>query len=323
VRTLTALLFAGVTAFATAAGAGPRRIAVLEPDDELVRAITLSLSPWDVETTRSDATPPELSDPAAVERATRLARRLQVEAVIWISRTEQATLLWVFDAATGNVTARMLAEAPPFDGAAAAAVALSVKTALRTSSIAPPAERFGAEIAPATAHHALAFELGGAGHWISEQALEARFELGAVAWLLLERRLGVALELSAGPGVSVGDERFRGRYRELGAGGELRLRLLGAPPLSAALSFGGALHWTRLEGTLTASTLHRDVTRRSAALDAEALLNVDVGGGAYFGVSAGLTYSPAYRRYLVEGTPVFSPWPLAPNLAGHIGVGLF
>lgn len=322
-RTLTALLFAGVTAFATAAGAAPRRVAVLEPDDELVRAITLSLSPWDVETTRSDATPPELSQPNAVEIATRLARWLQVEAVIWISRSERATLLWVFDAATGDVTARMLAGAPPFDGAAAAAVALSVKTALRTSSVAPPAERFGAEPPPSSAHHPLAFELGGAGHWISERALEVRFELGAVAWLLLERRVGVGLELSAGPGVSLLDERFRGRYREYGASADLRVRLIREPPFAGDVSFGGGLYWTRLEGTLAANSLYRDVARRSAALDAEALVSVDMGGGAYLGVSAGVRYLPSYRRYLVEGTPVFSPWLLSPSLAGHIGVGLF
>lgn len=322
-RTLTALLFAGVTALATAAGASPRRIAVLEPDDELLRAITLSLSPWGVETTRSQATPPELARPDAVEAATRLARQLKVEAVIWISRTEQATLLWVFDAPSGNVTARMLAEPPPFDGAAAAAVALSVKTVLRTSSVAPPDERLGGELAAPSAHRVLALELGGSGHWISRRALEARFELAAVAWLAFERRVGVALELSAGPGVSVADERFRGRYRELVAGGELRLRPIREPPLSAAISFGGALHWTRLDGTLTASSLYRDVTRRNATLDVEVLLSVEVFGGAYLGVSAGVAYSPAYRRYLVEGTPIFSPWPLSSNLTGHIGVGLF
>jgi hypothetical protein len=310
VRTLAALLFAFVTALATVAGGSPRRIAILEPDDELVRAVTLSLSPWGVETTRSEATPPELSHADAVEVATQLARRLNVEAMIWISRAEEATLLWVFDAHSGNVTARRLSEAPPFDGAAAAAVALSVKTVLRTSSVAPPDERLGAEPAPPSSNHPLALELGGGG-------------LAAVAWLVFQRRVGVGLELSAGPGVSVADERFRGRYRELVAGGELRLRPLREPPLSVAVSLGGALHWTRLEGTLAASSLYREVARRNATLDAEVLVSLDIGGGAYLGVSAGLSYAPAYRRYLVEGNPVFSPLPLSSNLAGHIGVGLF
>jgi hypothetical protein len=323
VRTLAALLFAFVTALATVAGGSPRRIAILEPDDELVRAVTLSLSPWGVETTRSEATPPELSHADAVEVATQLARRLNVEAMIWISRAEEATLLWVFDAHSGNVTARRLSEAPPFDGAAAAAVALSVKTVLRTSSVAPPDERLGPEPAPPSSNHPLALELGGGGHWIGARALEARFELAAVAWLVFQRRVGVGLELSAGPGVSVADERFRGRYRELVAGGELRLRPLREPPLSVAVSLGGALHWTRLEGTLAASSLYREVARRNATLDAEVLVSLDIGGGAYLGVSAGLSYAPAYRRYLVEGNPVFSPLPLSSNLAGHIGVGLF
>ena len=40
---------------ASARSEGQRRIVVLQPDDELFRAISLSLSPWDVETTRSAA----------------------------------------------------------------------------------------------------------------------------------------------------------------------------------------------------------------------------------------------------------------------------
>jgi hypothetical protein len=318
-------LFACLLTFATAASASPRRVAVLTPDDELVRAVTLALSPWDVETTQSEAEPPELSHPDAVELSTQLARRLRVEAVIWISRTERATLLWVFDASTGNVTARRLTEAPPFDDAAAAAVALSVKTVLRTSSVAPPAERFGAEAPPPAVPpgepSAWALELGGGGHWIGERALDVRIELAAVVWPFMQRRLGVGLELSAGPGVSVTGDQFRGRYREFAAGGELRFRLLREPPLSASVSLGYSMHFTRLEGTLTEASLDRRVNRSNAALDAEGFVNLDVGSRAYVGISGGVTYWPAYRRYLVEGEPIFAPWPVSSKLAGHVGVG--
>jgi hypothetical protein len=122
---------------ASVAAEGQHRLAVLGPDEELFRAISLALSAWGVETVQSDLPPPEASQPEAVERATELARQLGVEAVVWISRTERGSLVWVFDARAGDVTTRILAQTPPFDSAAAAAVALSVKTVLRSTVVAP------------------------------------------------------------------------------------------------------------------------------------------------------------------------------------------
>jgi hypothetical protein len=92
--------------------------------------------------------------------------------------------------------------------------------------------------------------------------------------------------------------------------------------LSAAVSLGGAAHFARLEGTLVDGELERDVHRVNPSLDVEA----SVGGHwsrAYFGAALGLAYFPTYRRYLVEGEPVFSPWPIAVGLRGYCGVDLF
>src|SRR6187455_2733000 len=105
----------------TALGSHERRIVVLQPDEELLRAVGLSLSAWGIETTQSDATPPEPSQPEAVQAASRLARELGVEAVVWVSSADQGSLLWVFDARAGDVTTRLLTETPPFDSAGAAA----------------------------------------------------------------------------------------------------------------------------------------------------------------------------------------------------------
>jgi hypothetical protein len=305
---------------------------VLGPDEELFRAISLALSAWGVETVQSDLPPPEASQPEAVERATELARQLGVEAVVWISRTERGSLVWVFDARAGDVTTRILAQTPPFDSAAAAAVALSVKTVLRSTVVAPPAERFGASppsppveperTAKARAERVFALEAGASRHWVAEGQAETRLTLGAVAWVAAARRFGVSLKGAYGLGLSVDEDGFLGRYRELVAGGAVRFRWLHEPDLSAAVALGGGVHWAKLEGTLIESALERRVNRVNGSVDVEA--NVDVHFGRfYLGALLGGAYSPTYQRYLVEGEPVFSPWPFVVGLGGYGGVELF
>ena len=306
-----------------AAGEGQHRIAVLRPDEELFRAITLSLSPWGVETKRSDAPPPPPSQPEAVQVASRLSRELGVEAVVWVTSAERGSLLWVFDTRAGDVTTRMLAESPPFDSAAAASVALSVKTVLRSSVVAPPAERFGAEPVRTSAPRVFSLELGAGVNWLDEGKLEPRIELGATAWIAAKKRLGVNVELSSGPGVGLDEPSFSGQYREFVAGGKARFRMIHEPSLSAALGLGGALHFTRLDGTLVESSLARSVNRTNVSLDFDSTLSVMLGRRAYLGGSIGVAYFPTYRRYLVEGIPVFSPWRLVPSLGVHFGVEAF
>ena len=305
-----------------------RRIVVLQPDQELLRAVSLALSPWGVETIRSDAPPPPPSQPEAVQVASRLAHELGVEAVVWVSSTERGSLLWVFDAHAGDITTRIMAETPPFDSAASASVALSIKTVLRASVVAPPAEQFGARssapLVPASrADRVFAIELGAGGYWVSKQQSMLRFDLAAVAWIAAERRFGVTLDLSSGPSLEIDEPRFRGRYREVVAAGKASCRLVHEPDVSAALAFGGALHWSTVEGQLLASSLERSVSRLNASLDLETSLSLRISRATYLGASIAVAYSPAYRRYLVEGGPIFSPSPVAFGLGGHCGVEIF
>jgi hypothetical protein len=316
-----ALLCLALLSLATPARADPRRVAVLEPDLELLRALDLALSPWGVETIRSD-TPPASSAPEAIRIASGLARRLDVEAVVWISRTEQGSLLWVFDAETDEVSTCMLPGAPPFDGAAAAAVALSVKTVLRASTVAPPAERFGAPPArPARTdggvEPTLALEMGAALTLRDGNALEPRLEVAPIVWL--GRHFGVAMEASAGPGLGVDGHGYRGRYNEIVVGGEARFRFLRGSALSASVSLGGSAHWATLRGTFEGSN-ERDVRRLNASLDAEVYVSLALGGGVYLGATPGAAYFPVYRRYLVRGAPVLTPGPFAASFGGYLGV---
>jgi hypothetical protein len=336
-----ALLFA-----ASVRAEDQRRIVVLQPDEEVFRAISLSLAAWDVETTRSDAPLPAASQPEAVQGASLLAQELGVEAVVWITTAEDGSLLWVFDARAGGVTTRLLAESPPFDSAGAAAVALSVKTVLRSSAVAPPAERFGAQEPervpppppqppppqppppqpppppPPPRERVFALELGAGGEWLAEQTVAFELELAAVAWIAASRRLGLSLDVSTGPGLAVDDDAFSGRYREIVAGASLRYRFVRERTLSSALALGGAVHVANLEGTLVEGSLERGVRRVNPSLDLELLVSGHF-GSAYLGAALGGAYFPAYRRYLVEGVPVFSPWPVSIGLRGYCGVELF
>jgi hypothetical protein len=332
VTRLAAALFACMAFFAAGAATGEtqRKIVVLQADQELFRAIVLALSPWEVEATQSEAALPPASQPEAVQIASQLARELAVEAVVWVSSAERGSLLWVYDARAGDITTRVMAETPPFDSAAAAAVALSVKTVLRSSVVAPPSERFGAPPAkalpappPPPAERVFALELGAGGTWVAEGQSMLRFELASVAWILAARRLGVALEASTGPSLPIDDASFRGRYREIVAGAKARFRVIDDADVSVAVALGGALHFTMLEGARVESSLERSVSRLNASLDFETSLSHRSSRATYLGASLGAAYSPTYRRYLVEGEAVFSPWPIAVGFGGHCGVELF
>lgn len=312
-----------VLGFARTAWAEQRRVAVLQPDHELLRAVSLALSPWGIETIGSDAALPKSSQPEAVQVASRLARQLGVEAVVWITSLNNGSLLWVFDLRTGDVTVRVLPEMPPFDSAAAAAVALSVKTVLRSSVVAPPEERFGAPSTSPNVDPISAGEIGAGGHWVGEGEVDFRVELAGVLWLPAARRLGLSLEVSSGPGLQIDHPDYSGRYQEFVAGAKARFRLVYLQDFSVAVALGGAAHWATLRGTVAADSRESNADRLNGSIDFETSVNFNVSSGVYLGTSLGTAYFPAYRRYLVSGEPVFAPWPLVANFSGYLGVELF
>jgi hypothetical protein len=177
--------------------------------------------------------------------------------------------------------------------------------------IPPPHERF------------TAFEFGGSGHWLSAGALDFRYDLGAVLWIPTMQRLGFGLRVSLGPGLTIDTADYEGRYREVVAGGEVRLRLVHLPRFSTLVALGGAAHFSSLSGTVTADLSSRDVSRQNASLNLDLRVNFRVTSRVYFGAGVGAAYFPRYRRYLVQGSPVFAPWPVSPNLAVYAGVELF
>jgi hypothetical protein len=315
--------FVAVLCLAAVGWAGAQRIAVLQPDDELQRALSLALSPWGLETVRSDAPLPGAAQPEAARTASRLARQLDVQAVVWMTRLEQGSLLWVYDVGSGDVTTRFLSQSPPLDSAAAAAVALSVKTVLRASAVAPPDERFGSRPNSPTGDRLWAVEFGAAGHWIVAQQIAFTGQLSGVAWLPAQRRLGLSLELSSGPGLQIDEPEFDGSLREFAVGAKARFRLIRSASFAMVVALGPTGHGTLLKGTVRADSRPVDTRRLNASIDIATALNFQVSDGVYLGVSAGAAYLPRHQRYLVAGNPVFSARPWTVNVAGLCGVELF
>lgn len=124
------------------------RVVVLSGNPTLERALRSSLAPWhmriDVVTARS----PGSIMPISALRARVLAEELAADALVWLAETPEGAVLWVHDTRTGNVTTRTT-PSPPFDVPTAAALALSVKTSLRASGLAPDGRGQAEPAAPA------------------------------------------------------------------------------------------------------------------------------------------------------------------------------
>jgi hypothetical protein len=267
--------------------------------------------------------------------ASQLAQELDVDALVWVTRLEQGSLIWVFDAATGDVTVRRLPESWPFDSAAAAAVALSVKTALRTTAVAPPGERLVSRnvlpadeppevrAAPLNARRRVTLEVGAAGRWLTRDALALELHLAGSLWLLAQQNLGLSLGMSWSPGLAIEDPSYRGRYRDSSAFGRACFRPLHGSMFSTTVALGGALHLTALEGTLLANSEESVVHRVLASVDVQASVAANVTGPIYLGAWLGAAYWPAHLRYLVAGRPVFTPAQLPASLGIFCGVALF
>jgi len=112
--------------------ADPRPRVVLVQTPELEHALVVQLEPWDVEIAKADDVPPYTTDRAAV-----IAEARAASALVWATGTE----LHVYDARTHEMFSRPLGQTLPLDPPAASSVALTVKTMLRSTNVAPAAER--------------------------------------------------------------------------------------------------------------------------------------------------------------------------------------
>jgi len=301
--------------------AARRRVALVKPDANLVRAVGVALSAWDIEVTSADATPPGSTLPDAERRAAAIADASHADAVAWISEGEAGAVLWMYDASTKQVASRVLGDRPPFDEPTAAAVALSLKTMLRSSTVAPEKERFGAGVVvePPSVFRA---ETEGGGRLLPRGASELRAALGVSLWpRALGEWLGFAAGASIGPGARVDAPAFSGRFSDLTLASSLRSRMT-TGRFAFEPSLGASLHFTTLEGTAVVDTQTLAVHRVDPSIDVGLALDARF-GVVTVGARTTVGYMLSYQRYFVGDEPILSVTPLLLDLALRVTVGIF
>jgi hypothetical protein len=296
--------------FPAAARAEVDRIALIGLPDNLAAAVSTALDPWRIEIVRVGNPPPGSSMPSAAEQATQVAARERAGAVVWLANDGTGDALWIYDAESGRTTARSLVTPPPFDDPTAAAVALTIKTLLRFSAVAPATERYVTVVEREVAPPPGRFALGGEG------GLRWRRHTGARD---LEPRLGLVVSyrpplagdhllaraaFRLGPGIAIDEAGFVGHFSDLeaalGAGADLAL----APRLTVGATVGGALHFTEIDGSLPASGTGARARRINPAVSACLTFSARVGARLELGAEIEGSYSLRRQRYLVGGEPV-------------------
>jgi hypothetical protein len=319
-----ALVVTLVTSAREAQGA-QHRVAVIDAEELVVHALDVALSPWDVAIDEHAIAPPGATMPMAVERARELARETEADAVVWLSSSDGGYALWVYDADSDRASARRLPSGPPFNDTTAAGIALSVKTLLRATVIAPPRERFGA--APeADRDPTFRFDLsfGSAARTGNPGVFEPRGGVGVSLWpASLGHHLGVVVAFEGGSGIRVANARFTATVLDLSGrvalAGSWRFgRLLAIEP-----SLGAAAHAILIDGFVVADESSKSVQRLDPAIEPRLAFDfATFGGRVHVAPWIGVAYMTRSQEILVHGVSVFDQSPLVAEAALRLSIGV-
>lgn len=305
----TAVVLFLLLAMAPRAEAQTGRVVLVSLDAELEAAISTSLAPWGAQIVPHVGESPG-SMPAASELGRSLAAAEQALAVVWISTSESGPALWVYDADGDRVLARALPSPPPFDEPTAAAVALTLKTMLRHSAVAPPAERAVVPAPPPYRLVHLELALGALAFATRPEDAEPRI---ALALSLFPEALGgivgASLAARAGTGIAVEAGSARGRWTDTLVSLGLRLRgTLGVVDLGVGLEAG--VFVTTLDVTL-APDVAVSVVRASFGGVAWGEVGLRPDPSLRFALRGGVSGSAPSERYVQRGAPVIEIAPVA------------
>lgn len=301
-----------------------RSVAVIDADEELAHAIVLALSPWGVTARLTHEASPGTDLPMAAHRAAALSRELAVSVLVWISTSEQGSLLWIYDAETKEVITRELPERPPFSSPAAASVALSLKALLRTTKVAPPIEHVGPppSVRP-PASDRLTLEASGNVRFFAPSSTLLYGKVGGLWWFGPgPARLGAGLFFGSSAGVAIETANFSGNYRELSLSAELTGQVVRNRWLRCSLFGGVTTHFSELFGVSSAVGQAAPSNRIAPSLDAGSDVAFMLGAGLHLGLGVRASYLPRPQRYLVQGETVLSLWPIAADFGVKFGIDL-
>jgi hypothetical protein len=311
-----------LAATAAPAAADSHRVAAVDPDAQLARALEVALSPWGASVLQVHIETPGATMPIAVDRARSIAHDARADVLVWVSESDGGHALWIYDVASDHASARALDAAPPFEPATAAAVALAVKTLLRGTVVAPPPERFGAVVVEPGWIFGTSF--GAGARLASSSLVAARLALHASIWpAAFGHRWGLSLDVEDGPGASSQSGAFNGSLSDGAARVGLGLRVPLADWATLEPSLGAALHLLTLDGVVLAE--RRNVTERRGDVGLEPRLGLDfavLGGRLLFGPWVGATVLDRWQRFLVGDTPVVDVGPVAMEGALRIALAV-
>ena len=323
-RAFGAALAAAAAVFAGDARAATHRVAVIDADQALVHALDVALSPWGVEVDEHAVVAPGATMPMATDRARALASDARADAVVWLSSSDGGYALWVYDAESDHASARRLPAAPPFDDTTAAAIALSVKTVLRATTLAPPRERFGASFASEDTTWRFDVDVGGAVRTGDPRVVEPRGGVGGGYWpARYAYRVGLLVGVEGGTGIHVHGDRFTASVLDV----SLRLALAAsvriAPAIALVPSLGAAAHAVFIDGFVATSGAPASLQRIDPAVEPRLLLDfATFAGRVHFGPWIGVAWMTRSQQVLVRGAEVFDFAPVVAHAALRVSLGI-
>jgi hypothetical protein len=288
------------------------RVAAIDPDAELARALNIALSPWGTTVTKVQL---DASAPIVAERARAIAEETHADVVMWVSEHHGHYAVWIYDVASDHTSLRDLTMSPPFDATTAASVALSIKALLRLTVVAPPRERFGAAAARPEPDWVFGLSTSLADHEGSQSLLEPRGALYASYWPpMFSHHLGVELGISAGLGVAPQEattkrgDIFNANLADFGGRAAVAAQTSLTNWLGVELSLGAALHVVNLHAEITDPNGPVPQTKRQSLMRADGGFEPQVA----FTIAimhdtlrvapwAGVTVLTVWQRFIVDG----------------------
>lgn len=327
-----------------------REIVLVAPPPRLERALHTALSPWGVRVSGVSRERPGATVPGTALQADALARELGAQTLVWVSSNESGAALWMYEVATGTLRARPCPD-KPLDDVLAAALALTVKTWLRSADdeaepLAEPAPAEPVEDTPlaprARAEAPIVSDSGSAevpeparlrvllhaaarGGAVDPMPLQARYgaELRGSPWRspsgTTELWLGARFDASSAPQITTPS--FQGTFDD--AGGSVSAGLVQRldSGFELGLHAGAALDRTTLSGTLLPDGSRVETARWVGSV----LLRPEVGialGPVGVLLQGGLGAPLRKQDYLVNGVKRVETEPLWWTVGGALRVDL-
>ncbi|HEV3191846.1 MAG TPA: hypothetical protein VGY54_15150 [Polyangiaceae bacterium] len=341
-----------MTLLAPSAQCQGRKVVVVDADSRVLTAIDVALSPWSLSVGPMPGPLPEGNLDAASARARAIAAEQGAGAVVWIAKArgpDETGSLWVYDAQTRQLVVRPLTVAAPLNDAGAAAIALSVKTILRSSPLVevdvpapavvlppptvPPVPVAPEQPAPPPVHETpsvwrLEAIVGARTPTGTETPAEPRAALGLSAWpLAFGGHFGLGAILQAGPGVpldSAGSGRYQyhGQFREASFEASAHARAKAGRWLAFECQVGPALLLTSLDMDVFGTTTSDHDVRVNPTVNAGAIVDLALGPRLSFGALVDASILLDRQRYRLKSVVTIEEPPVDFLLGARLSVGV-